>query len=212
MRNDTKRKVIRYIVITVIVNLLAPLLVYHLMVYKYSSFLSLLIATSIPLFDNLYHIIRDKKMDAFGLLMLAGFILSLIALLLGGDEKIILMRESFVTGIMGLIFIGSLFLSKPIIYYVALRFTLNEKEKSKKVFEQNWEIPYGRFVFRLITAVWGFSLVGEAVVRLLFLTRLSVSSFLVVSQLLFYFIIGGTIIWTIFYRRYAKNKLDQIKN
>jgi len=212
MKSDTKRRIARYIFIVSLVNLIAPLVVYHLMLYKYSSFTSLLTATCIPLVDNFYHIIKDRKADAFGLLMLVGFILSLIALLLEGDEKIILMRESFVTGIMGLIFIGSLFLSKPIIYYVAIRFSLNEKENSKKVFEQNWEIPYGRFVFRLITAVWGFALVGEATIRVLLITRLSISAFLVISQLLFYFVIGATIVWTIFYRRYAKNQLDHIKN
>ncbi len=67
-------------------------------------------ATIIPLADTLYHLVKHKKLDVFAAFMATGFILSVLAVLLGGDPKLILLRESFVTGIMGLIFLGSLLL------------------------------------------------------------------------------------------------------
>lgn len=170
-----------------------------------------MMATAIPLFDNLYHVIKHRKADAFGLFMLIGFILSLLMLFLGGDEKLILLRESFVTAVMGLIFILSLFFSKPLIYHFAIRFTTNDDPAKKSKFEEGWKVPYFRFVVRLMTGVWGFALLGEAVIKTILVYELSISVFLAVSQVVFYGILGVTIVWTVLYRRYASKRLEEVK-
>ncbi|MTK13853.1 MAG: hypothetical protein F8N39_17855 [Clostridiaceae bacterium] len=172
---------------------------------------SLMIATTIPLLDNLYHILKEKQVDPFAMFMLVGFVLSILALFLGGDEKVLLLKESLVTGVMGLIFIGSLFFSKPLIYYFAIRFTTSGGSAEKSAFEKSWELPYFRFVMRLMTAVWGASLLAEAIIKTILVFRLSVSAFLVVSQLVFYGTIGLTIAWTVLYRKHAKKRIQRLK-
>ena len=166
----------------------------------------------VPLLDNLYHIVKHRKADAFGLFMLTAFVLSLLAFLLGGNEKLILMRESLVTGILGLIFIGSLFYSKPLIYHFAIRFSSNDESEQKGKFANNWEYSYFRFVIRLMTAVWGIALLAEAVIKTILVYELSISAFLAISQIIFYSVLGVTILWTVIYRRYAKTRLDLIMN
>jgi ABC-type dipeptide/oligopeptide/nickel transport system permease component len=156
--------------------------------------------------------VKYRKFDAFGLFMLTGFILSLLAFLLGGSEKLILMRESLVTGILGLIFIGSLFYSKPLIYHFAIRFSSNNESDQKSKFANNWEFSYFRFVIRLMTAVWGIALLAEAVIKTILVYELSISAFLAVSQIIFYSVLGVTILWTVIYRRYAKTRLDLLIN
>lgn len=101
MKVSSKRKLIQMIAVSLIVNGAIPVIVYNLLKDYYSSFVSLLIATLIPLGDNLYHIVKYKKADSFGLFMLTGFILSLLAFVLGGNERLILLRESMVTGLLG---------------------------------------------------------------------------------------------------------------
>jgi len=64
---------------------------------------------------------------------------------------------------------------------------------------------------RLMTAVWGVSLVAEAIIKIILVSRLSVSAFLAVSPLVLYGIIGMTIAWTVLYRKYAKKRLDKLK-
>lgn len=212
MNIASKRKVIQSVIISILINGLVPVVLYNLLLDYFSSFVSLLIATLVPLLDNLYHIVKHRKADAFGLFMLTGFVLSLLAFLLGGSEKLILMRESLVTGILGLIFIGSLFYSKPLIYHFAIRFSSSGESEQKGKFAYNWGIPYFRFVIRLMTAVWGISLLAEAVIKTILVYELSISAFLAVSQIIFYSIIGVTILWTVIYRRYAKTRLDLLIN
>ncbi len=212
MNIPSKRKVIQSVIVSVLINGLVPVVLYNLLLDHFSSFVSLLLATLVPLLDNLYHIVKHKKADAFGLFMLTGFVLSLLAFLLGGSEKLILMRESLVTGILGLIFIGSLFYSKPLIYHFAIRFSSNDESEQKDKFANNWEFPYFRFVIRLMTAVWGIAMLAEAAIKTILVYELSISAFLAVSQIIFYSVIGVTILWTVIYRRYAKTRLDLLMN
>ncbi|CAH0169845.1 hypothetical protein SRABI96_01166 [Peribacillus sp. Bi96] len=210
MELSGKVKLVKSIAFSIIMNGIMPLVVYNLLLTHFSGFTSLLFATIIPLADNLYHFMIHRKADAFGLFMLTGFVLSLLAFLFDGSEKWILMRESMVTGFLGLIFIGSLMFSKPLIYHFGIRFSVSGENNKKGKFEQNWDVAYFRFVVRLMTAVWGIALVGEAVVKMLLLLRLSVASFLAVSPVVFYSILGATIAWTVLYRRHAKTKMDDI--
>lgn len=208
----SKKKVIKSVVVSILLNGLVPVAVYNLLLGHFSSFVSLLIATLVPLLDNLYHVIKHRKADAFGLFMLTAFILSLLAFLLGGSEKLILMRESLVTGILGLIFIGSLLYSKPLIYHFALRFTSRNESEQKGTFEKNWEVSYFRFVLRLMTAVWGIALLLEAIIKTILVYELSITTFLAISQVIFYGILGVTILWTVIYRKHAKTRLDLLIN
>jgi hypothetical protein len=212
MKTESQKKLVQMIVMSIVINGVLPVGVYNLFLNYYSSFVSLLIATLIPLLDNLYHIVKYKKADAFGLFMLTGFVLSLLAFLLGGNEKLILMRESMVTGILGLIFIASVFTSKPLIYLFAIRFSSNSESEQKGKFASNWELPYFRFVIRLMTAVWGIALLTEAILKTILVYELSITAFLAISQILFYSVLGVTILWTVVYRRYAKSRLDLIIN
>lgn len=212
MKGSSKSKVIQMIVISLVINGAIPVVVYNLITNYYSSFISLVVATLIPLADNLYHIVKYKKADAFGLFMLTGFILSLLAFVLGGNERLILLRESMVTGLLGLIFIASLFFSKPLIYHFAIKFSAVDVAEQKGKFQKNWEIPYFRTVLRIMTAIWGIALLGEAVVKTILVYELSISTFLAVSQLIFYSVIGAAILFTVVYRRYAKVRLDHLSH
>ncbi|WP_066256483.1 VC0807 family protein [Neobacillus drentensis] len=212
MNLKAKKKVIQTIVLSLVINGAIPVVVYNFLVDHYSSFVSLLIATLIPLGDNLFHVVKYRKADAFGLFMLTGFVLSLLAFVLGGNERLILLRESMVTGLLGLIFIASLFFAKPLIYHFAIRFSSNDETEKKGQFEKNWEVPYFRFVLRIMTAIWGIALLGEAIVKVILVYELSISVFLAVSQLIFYGVIGAAILFTIVYRKYAKTRLDLINN
>lgn len=138
MKVSSKKKLIQTILISMLINGAIPVVVYNILTSYYSNFVSLLIATMIPLGDNLYHIVKYRKADAFGLFMLTGFVLSLLAFVLGGNEKLILLRESMVTGLLGLIFIASLFFSKPLIYHFAIRFSASDESEKKGQFEKNW--------------------------------------------------------------------------
>lgn len=212
MNFKSRRKLIQGIILTIVINGALPVIVYNLLLDHFSSFKSLLIATIIPLADNLYHVVKYKKADAFGLFMLTNFVLSLLAFSLSGNEKLILLRESMITGLLGLIFMGSLFFAKPLMYYFAIRFSAGDESDNKGKFAKNWDVPYFRFVLRFLTAIWGVALLGEAILKIILVNELSISAFLAVSQIILYSVMGAAILFTVVYRRYAKKRLDILTN
>ena len=122
-----------------------------------------------------------------------------------------MVRESFVTGVMGFIFLGSLLTRRPLIYYFALRFTVGKTQKEQAAFADKWNIAYFRKVLRIMTAGWGIVLLGEAVLKVVLVYNLSASTFLAISSLVTYGFIGLAIIWTVLYRRTSRQKIDPTK-
>jgi ribosomal protein S18 acetylase RimI-like enzyme len=145
-RKEMKMSTRTYILFTLIINGLAPWGIYEWLCHSMSSVLALSIATLVPLADNLVHLLRHKKLDVFGALMLFTFVLTLVPVSLGGSEKILLIRESLITGSVGLVFLGSLLFKRPLMYYLVLRFLVI------KGFSDNWKYEYFRYPNRFI--IW----------------------------------------------------------
>lgn len=205
-------RLIRGIAITLLINGALPYIVYVWLSGRMSGFTALSVATMIPLADNLLHLAKHKKLDAFGAMMMFTFLLGLALIMLGGDEKLLLIRESFVTAAVGLLFLASLLFPRPLIYYLAMRFSVKENAGERSDFAGNWEYPYFRYVVRLMTTVWGVILVAEAVVRTALVYELTTEQFLPVSNIVFYSFIGAAAAWTVMYRKRSRNRLLTIKN
>ncbi|REE77719.1 hypothetical protein A8990_12739 [Paenibacillus taihuensis] len=192
------------ILFSIAVNGLLPWGVYELLHTHMGSTQALIYATLVPLVDNLIHFARHRKVDVFGSLMLFTFLLTLGLAFAGGGERIILMRESFISGGVGIIFLGSLVFHKPLMYYLARKFVPSER------FVSNSKYPYFRYVMRLMTFVWGSGLILESLLRIYLVYRLTIDQFLAVSSLLFYIAIGLLILWTVWYRRKSARKLAAV--
>ncbi|MGG1551571.1 MULTISPECIES: VC0807 family protein [Paenibacillus] len=194
-----------YVIFTLLVNGIVPWLLYVLLNDHMSSIAALSIATLVPLADNVVHLAKHRKLDAFGSLMLFTFLLTIALVLMGGSEKVLLVRESIITAGVGLVFLISLLFRRPIMFYLAMRFINNPS------FADNWSFAYFRFVMRLMTLVWGIMLTLEAVVRVIMVAELSVSTYLALSNFVLYGFIGVTVLWTVVYRRHSAAKLTAIK-
>ncbi len=195
----------RAIILKLLVNGLIPWLVYVVLSPYIGSLMALSVVTIIPLVDNLLYLVRYRTLDAFNVLMLVGFVLSLVMVLLGGSEKLLLMRESLVTVLVGLAFLGSLLLERPLIFHMTSRFSKGVDP------EHNWQYRYFRQVMRRLTLLWGVALVAEAGLKMLLISVLSTSQMLAISSPLFYAVIGLTVVVTIWYKRRAGAYMKQIK-
>lgn len=194
----------KYVILALLINGLAPWGIYEWLSHYMSSLSALSIATLVPLADNAVHWFKHRKLDTFGVLMLFTLVLTLVLVSFGGSEKILLVRESLITGAVGLVFLGSLLFKRPLMYYLAVRFL-------KRDFADNWKYDYFRYVMRLMTSVWGILLVMESVVRVVMVVQLSTSQFLALSNLVLYGFVGAAILWTVFYRKKSALRLEQIK-
>lgn len=195
----------QYVAFTLIVNGVVPWALYVWLSHWMSSIAALSVATLVPLLDNLIHLLKHRKLDAFGSLMLFTFLITLGLVLLGGSEKLLLVRESLVTASVGLVFLGSLLFRRPLMYFLAMRFVGNAS------FPANWDYAYFRFVMRLMTLVWGTMLTAEAAVRVAMVFELSTERYLALSNLVLYGFIGAAVLWTVAYRKHSARKLAGLK-
>ncbi|WCK56522.1 hypothetical protein PP175_11765 [Aneurinibacillus sp. Ricciae_BoGa-3] len=209
---SNKNKILRGVLITLALNGLLPLLVYEYLCSYMPSVTALSIATVIPLVDNFYSLIKHRHLDVFAVFMLVGFVLGLLVVAFGGDEHLILIRESFVTGFMGIFLLASFLFRRPFIYYFALRFIAGNDQARKADFAVNWQYPYFRFVLRLMTFVWGMVLLGEAAVKTILVYKVSIPLFLSLSNFITYGFIGAAILWTVTYRRHARKRLANLNH
>jgi hypothetical protein len=190
------------IIVSVLINIVLPYLIYTILKTHITSIIALSLAACVPLVDTLYHLIKDKKLDTFSSFIFLGIVLSIVAAWIGGDERFILLRESYVTGIMGLVFLLSLLTPKPLIYYFAIRFISN-----KSVITKRWEeeVSFRHFI-RIMAAVWGIGLMIEALVKVVIVYEFPISKALVISPIAQYIIIAILIYWNIHFVKQHKQK------
>ena len=199
----TRAAAIRGMILSLVINGAIPFLIYWLLTHStsISPFLAL-IASGIPsLIESLTGVIRRRRIDLLAGIVLTAIGVGLIITVLGGDPKIYLIRESFFTVTFGLAFLISLVLPRPIMFYVARHFASGNDPANVARFNQSWQDADFRHAMRVMSAVWGFGLLLEAVIRISLVMMLSVEQFLVISPFVIYGIIALLFIWTFRYGR-----------
>ncbi|MGI9058954.1 MAG: VC0807 family protein [Ktedonobacteraceae bacterium] len=189
---------------SILINGAVPLAIYLILKhYNYSDLIALSASVLFPVIGSVISIVRQHTLDLIAAIALAGIAVSIIAVFLGGDPKILLIRESFITGALGIACFVSLLFPRPLMFYFGRYFaTANDPAKRAK-YNELWRYPYFRFVNRVITVVWGVSYAGEFILRVILVYTLPTAVVLAVSPI----ILGGltilTIVWTFAYARRA---------
>jgi len=187
-----------FVALDFLVNLGGPFLVYQLAAGHMSETAALMLSSAPPIAWSVGQLIWSRKLDMLSLLVIAGIALSLVATLLGGSPRLLLVRESLITGIFGLIFLGSLLFPKPLMFYI-VKTTVTKQGMSEEAFASRWSIPGFRFTFKLMTVVWGAGLLVEATVKIILAFTMPAGLFLVVSPMISYSIYFGLLGWSILY-------------
>lgn len=141
-----------------------------------------------------------RRIDAISALSLAGIALSLVVIGLGGDARMILVRESLLTGVTGLIGLSSAFWPRPAGYYLA-RAALGKGDAAREAaFEAQWQqVPaFGRSLSAL-TWAWSAGLVAEAAIRCAMAWWMRTTDFLLFSPFVQYGTFGVLMAWTFWY-------------
>jgi hypothetical protein len=71
----------------------------------------------------------------------------------GGSPRFLLLRESLVSGMIGIVFLGSLLLPRPLAYYLARSTVAKQSPQELNTFEVAWPKP--RFVRTMYVMTWG---------------------------------------------------------
>ena len=173
-----------------VANFLLPWLCYRWAQPQWGESAGLIVSSLPPIAWSVVELLRFRRIDALSLLVVGGIALSLLAMLLGGSPRVLLMRESLLSGLIGLAFLLSLLLGKPLLFYLARAMVARESAEGEWRFVMRWQEPAFRRGIRQLTLLWGGGLCAETLLRALLIWQLPVERFLIVSPFVSYGIMG----------------------
>ena len=198
--------IVRPLVRDIALNTMIPLASYELAkrVASASEFMALVAAMAFPLLKSGYEVVRRREASPVAILVTLGIAVSIVALFVGGDPRVLLIRESFVTAGFGIACLLSLPFPRPLMFYFGRHFMTAGDPQRRRTFENRLRYPLVRRAHRLVTAAWGVAYVLEFIVRAVLVFTVPAAMVIAVSPLL----IGATTIvlvsWTLrFARRVA---------
>lgn len=199
--------VLRSLVPSLVINGVFPFVLYVVLTDNGVATVPALVAgSSFPLAFSLWEWSRARRVDFIAAISLFFIVLSAVASLITGSARFTLVKESFFTGLFGLVFFGSLLAPRPLMFYIARQSATGGDAERVRLWDDRWQYPGFRRAMRVMTAIWGVTFVADALMRAGLVFLLSTSVFLVVSQLLFYTMFAATLFGTIAYGRRAQRK------
>ena len=87
-----------------------------------SAVTALVLSGAVPAVGVIAGLIRHRRVDAIGLLVLAGIAVGTVLGLVSGNPRLVLVEGSMPTAVFGLLCLGSLWARRPLIYRFAVEF------------------------------------------------------------------------------------------
>jgi hypothetical protein len=143
-----------------------------------------------------YELARFRKLDALSLIVLAGIVLSVAAIFLGGSPRMLLVRENIFSVPIGLAFLGSLGMKRPLIYYLANATMARNSPAAQAQFAANWQRPHVLRALRIMSLVWGIGLVSQGLFLGWAAWTWPIPTYLLVSPVIGYGAVAVMGIWT----------------
>lgn len=188
------------------VNFLMPWLLYRASRPYVDETHAIMISAGAPMVWGLVQFAVNRKVDTFSLLSLGGIALSLGIFAFGGSPKVLLVRESFITGAIGVLFIASALIGRPLMFElirgIAQSMPAGETgmlARAREELESYAEAPW--FLRIMTTMTYAFGLFGiiEMAARIALALALPTERFLLIAPIARYAIAAVPIAWTYLY-------------
>lgn len=195
-----------HVFVEVLVNFILPFVIYTYAEAPLGEVRALLASSAPPIAWSLVEFARHRRVDALSVLVVAGIVLSLLAMIGGGGPKFLQLRENLVTGIIGLAFLGSALIGKPLIYQLARASMRRKSEDEAQEFEALQVHAGFRRTMTVMTLVWGLGLLAHFAVSAVLVFALSIRAYLIVNPIIGYGTMGALTLWTFLYGQRARRR------
>lgn len=189
-----------------LINFVLPFAIYSYAEAPLGEVKALLLSSAPPILWSIIEFSRHRRLDALSVLVVSGIALSLLAMLGGGGVKFLQLREKLVTGVIGLAFVGSVVIGKPLIYELARASMRRKSEGEAQEFEALQVHAGFRRTMKVMTLVWGFGLLADVALGVVLVFQLSIKEYLIVNPILGYGTMGALSLWSFIYGRRAKRR------
>jgi intracellular septation protein A len=193
-----------HVFVEALVNFVLPFLIYNYAEAPLGEVKALLASSAPPILWSLVEFARHRRLDALSVLVVSVIALSLLAMLGGGGVRFLQLREKLVTGVIGLVFLGSALIGKPLIYQLARASMRRKSEDEAQQFEA-LQIHAGfRRTMTVMTLVWGLGLIADVLVSVVLVFVLSIRQYLLINPAIGYGTLGALSLWSFLYGQRAK--------
>jgi hypothetical protein len=201
---------LRSIAMILIFDVGAPLVAYNVLRSAgLTAVTALLLSGVFPAFGVTIGAVRNRRLDIFGALVLAGIAVGTILGLVSHSPRLLLVEGSVPTGIFGLACLGSLWARRPLMFSFAVEFNGPDTAKGREM-TRLWQHEGFRRVFRIITAVWGVGFLLEAVLRVIIIYNTSTGTALASSKVTPFVFTAIFSAWTVAYGTRQKKKGERM--
>jgi len=170
-----------------------------------STIIALVLSGVLPACHVVVTVIRRRRLDAIGAMVLSGIALGTVVGLASGSARLYLLDGIVPTVVLGLACLVSLFSHRPLMFRFALE-TMGEDSDQGRAFAGMWRYPGFRGTFRVITVVWGLVFLAESGVQAIVVETYSINTAKQTSNLLPIAVVVLTFAWTRAYGRRAKEQ------
>ncbi len=194
------------IFLELLVNFMLPFAIYSYAEAPLGDVRALLLSSVPPIVWSIVEFIRHRRVDALSVLVVCGIALSLLAMLGGGGVQMLQLREKLVTAVIGLVFVASAAIGKPLVFELA-RATMRRKSEDEAREFEGLQVHAGfRRTMTIMTLVWGFGLLADVAIAVVLVFELSIREYLIVNPILGYGTMGALSLWSFLYGRRAKRR------
>ncbi|MCX5204201.1 hypothetical protein OG897_22460 [Streptomyces sp. NBC_00237] len=140
----------------------------------------------------------NRRVDEFGVMILIVLVLGAVSALVFQSEKMVFVKDSAVTGLLGLAFLVTLWLERPMMFYFGRKFATDGSAAGVARWNGLWDaFPGFRSSQRKLTVVWGVAFLVEAGVRVALTFALDTSTMVGVSGIMPFVVLAGLLTYTI---------------
>ncbi|MER0449658.1 VC0807 family protein [Streptomyces sp. Edi4] len=198
-------------VLTIGLNVLAPILTYNaLRDHGWSEFASLLAGGMWPVVDSVVHFAWRRRLDEFAIVTLVFLVITAVVSLAGAHSaRALLIKDSAVTGLFGLLCLVTLLAPRPLMFYFGRKFATDGTAEGTAWWNGLWQFEGFRKTVITMTTVWGVAYCLEALVRIGLSYVLSTDTMVVLSPFMIYGVLGVLVLWTTLYGKQARRRGEE---
>jgi intracellular septation protein A len=198
---------------TLLVDVVAPIAIFKLLEsFGVSPIWALAGAALAPALNNLRVWIMSRRIEPLGIMVVAFGVIGMVASLVSGNLFYSLIKDSFLTGAFGLVFLVSLFFGRPLMFYLIRQFVAGEDETRNQIWKDLWRYAAFRSVMRQLTIMWALIYIVEGLVRVGLAMSLTPDAVVTISPIMGF---GATLILISLTRRRmraVRERLEQFEH
>lgn len=181
---------------TILLGMAAPFTCYEILTaHGFSELSALAVGAVFPLAVAAWSALRRRHLDRIAMISLAAILMGLGGGLLFNSPEFLLVKDSIITGSIGVAFLVSLATARPLTFVFSQE--LSNDPAARERLDAQWDDPAVQARHRRLSLAWGLALLTEAALRVVVSLLVSPAALLLISPLLAAAVFAPMAAWTL---------------